>query len=600
MRRMSFFRPIKHTVGSASPFVIVIILAGFMGCVRSSSNETGGEAGTSAASSPVAFEDVTNTAGLDGFRHRTGAFGKKWYPETMGSGGGFIDYNGDGALDILLVGGGVWPKSESSLKHALWLYRNDGDGTFTLVSDEAGLGGVDAYGFGVTVADYDNDGDSDFLLITLGRNLLFRNDGDGTFTEVGRDAGLGTTSRWSSAAVFFDADRDGLLDLYVGNYIEWSPEDELFCSLDGQEKAYCTPEEYGGVSAQFYHNNGDGTFSEWTERVGMGTGPGKTLGATLLDYNRDGWMDLVVANDLARNLLYENDGDGTFTERGVESGIAYNQNGATRAGMGVDVGVVDSTGNPTLFVGNFTREMIGVFRHQRKGLFVNRAASSHIGRPSRLSLTFGLFLFDTELDGDLDLFVANGHVQPSIEQFSEVVNYRQPAQLFLNEEGGQFRELEAQKGPFTRPLAARGAAHGDYDGDGDVDVLVTENKGGARLWRNDAVRGAEGPNYLRVALRGTESNRDGIGARVQLTAENGRQERLVRTGSSYLSSSERVVTFGLGSARRVNRLTVRWPSGRIDRMEDVGANQTLRVVEREGVVSRRTAGLSATPAEKGP
>lgn len=579
MQGTFFFSPTDPSVRRIATFVLVLALLGLLSLTCSSSKSQTGASDDGAFT--ASFEDVTGAVGLEGFRHQTGAFGEKWYPETMGSGGGFIDYDGDGDLDILLVGGGGWPKSTKPLDDALWLYRNNGDGTYTLVSDEAGLGGVETYGFGVTVADYDNDGHQDFLLTTLRRNLLFHNNGDGTFTEVGQEAGLGESSRWSSAAVFFDADRDGRLDLYVGNYVKWSPEDDRFCSLDGQTKTYCTPEVYPGASSRFYHNNGDGTFSEWTERAGFASDPGKTLGAVLLDYNRDGWMDLAVANDLERNLLYENDGDGTFTERGVVGGVAYDKNGNARGGMGIDAGIVDSTGEATIFVGNFSREMISVFRHIRGGVFSDRATRSRIGRASRLSLTFGLFLFDAELDGDLDLFVANGHVQPDIETYSDVVDYRQPAQLFLNMGNGTFRERKAT-GPLTQPLAARGAAHADYDGDGDVDVLITENEGGAHLWRNETRRGPEGPNYLRVALEGTESNRDGIGARVRLVHETHSQERLVRAGGSYLSSSERVLTFGVGKTERVRQIVVRWPSGQVDRISGIDANQTLHIVEGKG------------------
>ena len=549
---------------------------------------------SSPPSSPVSFEDVTASSNLNGFRHQTGAFGEKWFPETMGSGGGFIDYNNDGRLDILLVGGGVWAGSNTALEHALWLYRNDGDGTFTLVTEEAGLAGVDAYGFGVAVADYNNDGTPDFLLTTLNRNLLFRNNGDGTFTEVGTEAGLTDSPRWSSSALFFDADNDGHLDLYVGNYVSWSRKTDLFCSVDGETKAYCTPEEYEGAAGRFYHNDGDGTFTNETERAGFGDAPGKALGVTLLDYNQDGWMDLYVANDMERNLLYENDGDGTFTERGRISGTAYSQSGRVRAGMGTDAGIVDSTGQPTIFVGNFSREKISVFRHQRDGLFRDRSATSGIGRPGTFTLGFGLFLFDAELNGMLDLFVANGHVQPDIERIDQSIQYEQRPHLFLNDGTGQFEEFTPETGPLADSLVARGAAYGDYDGDGDLDILVTENEGGAHLWRNDARRPSaedDRPNYLRVRLEGTDSNRDGIGARVRLTHGDGVQERLLRTGSSYLSAIERTLTFGLGARTQADSLIVHWPSGTVDRMGDVEANQTLRIVEGE------TTALPATAAD---
>lgn len=540
-------------------------------------------ADSTASDRTVPFEDATASAGLDDFHHQTGAFGEKWFPETMGSGGGFLDYNGDGHLDVLLVGGGVWPESDAELEHALWLYRNNGDGTFTLATEEAGLGDVDAYGLGVVAADYDNDGDQDVLLTTLNRNLLFRNNGNGTFTEVGREAGLNAPPRWSSAAVFFDADRDGHLDLYVGNYVHWTPETDIFCSLDGETKGYCTPEQYEGATGRFYHNNGDGTFSDWTERAGFIPTPGKTLGAALLDFNKDGWIDLAVANDQERDLLYVNNGDGTFTERGVASGLAYSEDGVARAGMGIDAGVVDTTGETSVFVGNFSREMIGVYRHLRNGLFEDRASVSRIGRSSLLSLTFGLFLVDAELDGDLDLFAANGHVQPNIEQNSSVIRYRQPAQLFLNDGSGRFEEMPAADGPFAQRLAARGAAYGDYDGDGDVDILITENEGGAHLWQNNVRSASDPPAYLRVALTGTDSNRDGIGARIELEAEGHVQERLVKSGSSYLSTSECVVTFGFDEgAPEIDRLTIHWPSGRTEEVGAVAPNQTVHVVEGEG------------------
>ncbi len=546
------------------------------GCADSASSPSG--------ESGVSFEDVTKRANLDGFWHRTGAFGEKWFPETMGSGGGFIDYNGDGRLDILLAGGGGWEESDVELKRALWLYRNDGGGRFTLVTEEAGLGGVEAYGFGITVADYNNDGHRDFFFTTLNRNLLFRNEGDGTFTEVGREAGLTAPPEWSSSAAFFDADNDGHLDLYVGNYVKWSRESDLFCSVDGDTKAYCTPEEYEGAIGRFYHNDGDGTFTEWTERAGFRSSPGKTLGVTMLDYNRDGWMDLYVANDMERNLLYENRGDGTFEERGTVSGTAYSQSGRVRAGMGTDAGVVDSTGRPTIFVSNFSREKISVFRHEGDGLFQDRSALSGVGRPGKFTLGFGLFLFDAELNGTLDLFVANGHVQPDIEHIDRAIHYKQRPHLFLNDGNGRFEELAVDNGPLTDSLVARGAAYGDYDEDGDLDILVTENEGAAHLWRNQ-VREGEGenaPRYLRVQLEGTESNRDGVGARVRVERGEDVQERLLRTGSSYLSSSEMTLTFGLGEQSSVDQVTVHWPSGEMDRVENVKANQTLRIVEGKG------------------
>lgn len=543
------------------------------------------------------FTDVTAEAGLGEFRHETGAFGQKWFPETMGAGGGFIDYNGDGWPDVVLVGGGTWPGRGVDAVPALRLYRNDGEGTFTEVTREAGLDAVHAYGMGVTVADYDNDGDPDLFLTTLGANRLFRNE-SGVFQDVTAPSGLGRADEWSTAALFVDADRDGFLDLFVGNYVEWSPDEDIFCTLNGTDKSYCTPEVFEGTPPRLYRNNGDGTFTERTGAAGVRPAPGKALGAAMLDYNRDGWIDLAVANDQERDLLYENQGDGTFVERGVLSGIAYSEEGRARAGMGIDAGVVDDTGQETLFVGNFSNEMIGAFRHLEQGLFVDRAAASQVGFPSLLTLTFGLFLVDVDLDADLDLFAANGHVQEDIEPVRDNIGYRQRPQLFINRGDGRF-ELHAPAtgpgDPLAAPVVARGAAYADYDRDGDQDVLVTENGGRAHLWRNNARAHPhqERPHALSIQLEGRASNRDGIGAAVVAAVDGTRLRRMVTTGSSYLSHSGKEVVLGLGSVPRVDTLRIHWPSGQVDRFIDVAANQTIRIVE--GQAALQQTALSATP-----
>ncbi|MGI9175380.1 MAG: CRTAC1 family protein, partial [Rhodothermales bacterium] len=379
----------------------------------------------------------------------------------------------------------------------------------------------------------------------------------------------------------FDADRDGHLDLYAGNYVAWSPETDIFCSLDRETKGYCTPETYQGVPARFYHNNGDGTFTDQTEANGFGEAPGKTLGVAELDFNRDGWPDLAVSSDTQRDLLYENNGDGTFTERGAISGVAYDENGKARAGMGIDVGVLDSTGQETIVVGNFSKEMIGVYRHMGDGLFIDRAAVSQVGRPSLLTLTFGLFLFDVDLDGDLDLFAANGHVQPEIEATQEGVGYAEVPHLFINGGDGLFEDVApAIGGPLAERVVARGAAYADYDRDGDLDVLITENNGPAHLWRNDLTNA----HFLRVSTAGQESNRDGIGTRLVVKVDGRPMERRIRTGGSYLAQSEQTATFGLGDHERADSLLVYWPSGQVDRFADVEANQHVRVVEGTGTL----------------
>ena len=525
----------------------------------------------------LTFVDVSTTARLTDFRHATGAFGKRWFPESMGSGGGFVDYDGDGWYDILLAGGGHWPEASGETREsfeALRLYRNRGDGTFVDVTAETGLSGYNAYTIGVTAADYDNDGDQDVYVTALRENLFFENVG-GSFRERAVDAGVAGPSEWSTSAIFFDADRDGFVDLFVGNYVHWSPDNDLVCMLEGEVRSYCTPELYEGTPPRFYHNNGDGTFADWTERAGFLPSPGKTLGIAEYDVNRDGWSDLLVASDTQRDLYYVNNGDGTFAERGALSGMAYDENGKARAGMGIDVGVVDTTGQPTLFVGNFSKEMISVFRYAGNGLFVDRAGVSRIGHPSLLTLTFGLFLFDADLDGDLDLFAANGHVQPEIEQTQEGIAYAQLPHLFVNDGDGTYRDAANAGGHISEPLVARGAAYADYDRDGDVDVLVTENGGSAHLIRNETEAG----NWVRIMLSGTQSNRNGISSRVVAYSGKDVMERYVRTGSSMLSVSELALTFGLGQAGALDSIIVYWPSGEVDRMVRVTAGSEVTITE---------------------
>ena len=565
-----------------SHLLFLLVLASG-GCQSRGAPESENDGSPESQENRVLFSEVAEASGLGEFRHVTGAFGEKFFPETMGSGAAFLDYNGDGWQDVLLAGGGAWEESGDSPQYALWLFKNEGEGSFTLVSDEAGLGDIDAYSIGIAVADYDNDGDQDFYLTTLEENLLFRND-NGVFAEVARRAGVNGEPVWSSSPIFFDADRDGHVDLYVGNYVEWSPESDIFCSLDGETKGYCTPENYPGIPSRYYHNDGDGTFTDRTEEAGFLPAPGKTLGVTELDFNRDGWPDLMVANDTERDLLYENNSDGTFDEIGALSGVAYDENGKARAGMGIDAGVVDETGHVTVFVGNFSKEMIGVYRHDREGLFSDRAAVSKIGRPSLMTLTFGLFLFDVDLDDDLDLFAANGHVQSDIESTQEGITYEEAPHLFINRGDGTFHDVVPDvAGALAQRAVSRGAAFADYDRDGDLDILITENGGSVILLRNELMeRAGTPPHFLRLTLEGTDSNRDGISARIRTHSNGTVQERRVRTGSSYLSQSELTATFGLGTTEDVDSVVVEWPSGKTDRFKGVLGNVEYHVVEGRG------------------
>ena len=528
----------------------------------------------------IQLVDIARKAGLGDFHHETGAFGKKWFPETMGPGCGFIDYDNDGDLDILLIGGGAWKgKSPVYPVYPLRLYRNDGELHFTEVTREAGLERLsDVYAIGLTAADYDNDGDEDIYVTTLGKNLLLQNNGQGFFTDVAREAGVDGPPVWSSSALFFDPDRDGDLDLFVGNYVYWSPETDIWCSLDEQTKGYCTPEAYQGVPPHFYRNQGNGTFRDETEKAGFLPAPGKTLGVVELDYNRDGWPDLALANDTQPDQLYRNNGDGTFTDIGMLSGMAYDEQGKARAGMGIDAGFVDTTGQINLFVGNFSREMIGVYRYIGHDVFLERSAVSQIGRYSLQTLAFGLVLIDIDLDGDLDLFVGNGHVQPQVEHTRDGITYRQAPHLFVNDGTGIFHDVAPEAG-LSQPLVIRGVAYGDVDQDGRVDILAIENNGPVHLWHNQSAPAA---HFLRIKLQGVKSHPQGIGAEVSIIQGEHPLVQRVRTGGSYLSVSEKVLTFGLGPRKEVLEVRVNWPSGLHERFGPFPADQTITLVEGSG------------------
>lgn len=571
----------RHITPRTEVQVEILLALASLCILVSCSAESSPATRTEEAYTGVVFTDVTQAAGLGDFLHENGAAGRKYYPEMMGSGGGFIDYDGDGWLDILLLGGGSWDPSDSV--QAIWLFRNNGDGTFTETTAEAGLASIRAYTIGLAVADYDNDGDEDFFVTTLGRDMLFRNDG-GIFREVGAEAGIAEREEWGSSPLFFDADLDGHLDLFVGNYVRWSEETDKWCPEGSLVKMYCIPADYEGIASRYFHANGDGTFTDMTEAAGFITGPEeireKALGVVEIDFNNDGYPDLYVTTDGEGNLLYENNRDGTFTERGVHSGVAFGKHGEARAGMGVDAGVIDGTGEVSFLVGNFSEEPISVYRHIGDGLFIDRTAASKIAQPSFLTLTFGLFLFDVDLDTDLDLFVANGHVYPDRLGDQDKITFRQPAQLFLNNGDGTFTEFLHEDGVLAKPIVARGAAYADYDRDGDLDVLITENAGPARLLRNDT----RGGNFLRVKLEGRMGNRDALGSSIVVDLNGTRMERRIRTGSSYLSQSEKVAVFGLGSAEHADSLIVFWRGGAVDRFSGVAGNREYRIVEGTGVL----------------
>ena len=568
----------------AAILLSVIMILGVVWQVSAAKKQSPGPS-AAAPSSPVTFQDITQAAGIR-FTHNNGAFGKKYLPETMGPGVAFIDYDNDGWPDIFLVNGMDWPGHAT--KHSTpKLYHNNHDGTFTDVTHKAGLD-VEMLGMGVAVGDFDNDGFDDLFVTAYGQSRLFHNNGNGTFSDVTQKAGLSGPQEFSTSAAFVDYDKDGKLDLVVGNYVQWSIEGDLYCTLDGKSKSYCTPESYKGTAVRLWHNRGDGTFEDVTQKAGLGEPTSKTLGIALLDYDNDGWVDLLLSNDTQPNKLYRNNGNGTFTEKAVVAGVAYAEDGVARAGMGVDAADYDHSGKASLLITNFSNQMISLYHNEGKGLFVDEAPRSDIGRASLLTLGFGCFFFDYDLDGWVDVLVANGHIDPDIQRVQANVKYAMPPHLFRNDGNGKFEEVtKAMGASFNTPEVARGAAYADVLNNGRLDLLIGTNGGGTHLFRNVAAAGSPANQSVRIKLVGTKSNRDGIGAVVKLTSAGVTQTEMLRSGSSYLSASELVLTFGLGQHDKAEAVDIHWPSGQVDRLSNVMSGETVTVTEGKGVSGSR-------------
>jgi hypothetical protein len=543
-----------------------------------------GSALVDAQSPPVGFQlvDVTSSAGLQ-FRHNSGAYGGKLLPETLGSGCAFLDFDDDGWQDIVLVNGMDWP-GRTRQRSTLRLYRNNRNGTFTDVTRAAGLD-IEMYGMGVAVGDFNNDGFPDILVTCVGQNRLFRNTGKGTFVDVTRASGLGGRDAFSTSAMWIDYDRDGFLDLFVCNYVRWAADHDVFCSLDGKQKSYCTPEAYRGQTCWLFRNRGNGTFEDVTATCGVFDSSSKSLGVALVDDNQDGWPDIFVANDTQPNRLYRNQRNGTFADRALQAGVALSDDGKARAGMGADAADFDNSGRMGLAVTNFEGEMIGLYRPAEAGAYIDAAVRSGVGPASRNRLGFGCVFADLDLDGALDLVVANGHIDDTVRNIQGNVGYAQPPHLFLNDGRGGFRDAAAAVGGgFERPRVGRGLACGDFDRDGDVDLLMTVNNGPAVLFRNDQ---RAGNRSLRLRLVGTASNRDGIGATVRVSHAGVTQSRMVKSGSSYLSQSELPLTFGVGKHDRIDRVVIAWPSGRTEEFKSLASGRAYDCVEGKGIAPAR-------------
>ena len=517
----------------------------------------------------IRFTDVASEAGID-FVYRNAAGGRFYFVETVGSGCALFDYDEDGDLDIYAVNGAELPGFTSERELTNVLYRNNGEGTFTDVSEMAGVGDL-GYGMGCAVADYDNDGDPDLYVTNFGPNVLYRNNGDGTFTDVTRWAGVGDT-KWATSAAFVDYDNDGQLDLYVINYVVFSLDKNKVCAFQGGLRDYCHPGNFKGAPAVLYRNNGDGTFTDVTRRAGVVNPLGKGMGVVFGDYDNDGDQDLYIANDAVRNFLYRNNGDGTFTDVTMFAGVGYNEQGKTQGSMGVDFGDYDNDGDLDIFVAGYSYEANALYRNNGDGTFTDVTFMSGLGVPSIPHLGMGTNLFDCDNDGDLDIYLANGNILIHAETPEQ-------DQLLRNNGQGYFTDVSSLSGEsLSLGGASRGAAFGDYDGDGDVDVFVINCNQRVRLLCNE---GGNGNHWVRIRLIGTVSNRDGVGARITVRAGSSIQMEEVRGGSGFLSANDVDLhpILGLGRSTQADKIEIRWPSGIVQTLRDVPGDRTVLVRE---------------------
>jgi enediyne biosynthesis protein E4 len=523
--------------------------------------------------SPVQFTDITSQAKI-AFKHTTGATGQKYLMETMGSGCAFLDFDGDGYLDIYFVNGGILPGFTPSGELRNALYRNNGDGTFTDVTEKAGVQGH-GYGMGVVAGDYNNDGFPDLFVTNFGSSILYRNNGDGTFTEVTERAGV-NNKLWGTSAAFFDYDNDGFLDLFVCNYVDYSLANNTYCGTYPKFRAYCSPDNFTGVGCVLYHNNGDGTFTDVSERAGIAGAKGKSLGVVTADFNGDGYQDIFVANDQVANFLFLNNKDGTFQEIATLAGAGYTANGTAQSGMGVAAGDYDGDGKLDVFVTDLSFQGYSLFHNDGDQNFSDASSPSGVGPASLLLSGWGVVFADYDNDGDEDIFAVSGHVMDNVERLSPNLRYFEPA-LLLENVGGKFINATPSHGEtLSVPRVSRGLAAGDFNNDGNIDFLISNTNTLPTLLKNE---GGSGNNFLMIHAVGKKSNRDGIGVTVKLSAGGRTQRKEILGGGSYLSSSDRRLHFGVGKNDKIERLDVRWPSGVTQVLENIPANQILKIVE---------------------
>lgn len=534
--------------------------------------------------SKVTFVDIAQRSGID-FVHDNAATPEKYLIETMGAGCGWIDYDNDGLLDLYLVNGAATPLYTPKRPLRSALYHNNGDGTFTDVTGKAGAGAEGLFGMGLAVGDYDNDGFADLYVLGYDRCILYHNNGDGTFTDVTARAGVGNQGKWGSSAAWFDYDNDGRLDLIVANYVNWSPRHNVWCGEHRPGyRGYCHPDVYEGEAPVLYHNNGDGTFTDASKRSGIGLKPGNGLGVVTFDYDNDGWPDVFIANDSMANFLFRNKRDGTFEEVGYFAGVAVSAEGATEAGMGVDAADTTGDGWLDLIVTHLDYQQARLYRNLRDGTFEDATSAAGLGRATWRYSGFGTRFMDFDNDGARDILMVNGHILDNIQLYHADTKYKEPKLMYRNKGNGIFENASHALGPdFFRPCVSRGAAIGDFDNDGDLDVLVNNNGERPQLLQNE---GGNANHWLQVFLIGTRSNRDGVGARVKVTARGLVQYDQRKGGMSYQSAQDPRLHFGLGSRSIVDEVEVRWPSREVDRIGNIPADRVVTLQEGVGKIAR--------------
>ncbi len=534
---------------------------------------------------PVRYTNIARAAGIT-FQQDATATEQKYYLETMGTGCGWIDYDQNGLMDLFYVQSAATDIYTPPRPLRSTLFRNNGDGTFTDVTEQAGCAAAGLYGQGLAVGDYDNDGYPDLYVTGYGRSILYHNNGNGTFTDVTAQAGVENAGGWGTSAGWFDYDKDGRLDLLVCNYIEWTPRNNIWCGEHRPGyRAYCHPDNYKGQKLKLYHNNGDGTFTDVSERSGVGVPEAKGMGVVLADLNNDGWTDIVIANDTWPNFLFLNQKDGTFKDVSFISGIAASEDGKYEAGMGIDAADVDGDGWLDVYITHLDFELNRLYHNNHDGTFDDVTYASGIGNKAIFLSGVTMKFLDYDNDGWMDICQVNGAMLDNINLYHSEVTYKEPKLMFRNLGRGRFDKVSEQLGPdFLTPRAGRGLAVADFDNDGDLDLAVNNRGEAAELLRND---GANANNWLQVFLIGTKSNRDGVGAVLKLSSEGFVQVRQRQGGMGYMSASDPRVHFGLGRRRSIESLEIVWPSGAVERLEKVPVNEIIAVQEGAGIVPKR-------------